>query len=365
MELKHIIQELEQLAPSFYKESYDNVGLLVGDSEMEITGALLSLDCTEAVIDEAMAKGCNLIISHHPIIFSGLKKLVGKNYVERAVIKAIKNDIALYACHTNLDNMHLGVNAKIAEKLGLTCCSILEPKDHTLQKLYIYLPQNHLSEVQDLFFKAGAGQIGEYSECCFSVVGKGSFKPSENANPKLGKAGGKRETTDEVKLEIIYPKYLKISIIEKIKSISFYEEIAYEIIELQNLNQQIGSGMIGLLPVPLMAKDFLELVKSSFKTDCIRYTTLPNTPISKVAICGGAGSFLLQSAKNAGAHALVTADFKYHEFFDADNQIVIADIGHYESEQFTPEIFYSYLQNKIANFALQISTTNTNPIQYF
>ncbi len=365
MQLKEIIKHLEQLAPPVYQEAYDNAGLLVGNPNMDVKACLISLDCTEAIIDEAIAKGCNLIISHHPIIFAGLKRLNGKNYTERVVIKAIKNDISLYACHTNLDNMQHGVNAKIAEKLGLKDVSILKPSTNNLMKLYVYMPEQHLEAVQNAFFEVGAGQIGAYSECSFSVLGKGSFKPGIRAQPKVGTAGGKREVGSEVKLEIIYNKHLELNILSTLNNLTFYEEVAYEIIALHNTNNTIGSGIIGTLPQPLSPQEFLKMLKSTMNTQCVRYTPTMAQSISKVALCGGSGSFLLSHAKSAGADAYISADFKYHEFFDAENQILIADIGHYESEQFTSEIFYSYLQKKISNFALHLSTTNTNPIQYF
>ncbi len=365
MQLQQVIQYLEELAPSMYQEGYDNSGLLVGSPSMEVRACLFSLDCTEAIIEEAIALNCNVIVCHHPIIFGGLKKINGKNYVERVIIAAIKNDIAIYACHTNLDNMLHGVNAKIAEKIALQDVQILLPKKETLEKLYLYAPEKELENVQKQFFALGAGQIGDYSECSFSVVGNGTFKAGANSNPKVGVAGGQREKVNEVKIEIIYNKHLKFNILNTIEKLDFYEEVAFEIIPLQNANQTIGSGIIGVLPEPVEPMEFLRFIKKALNTDCIRHTAILPKVIQRVAICGGSGSFLLPYAKKAKADVYISADFKYHEFFDADNSIIIADIGHFETEQFTPEIFYSYLQNKNCNFALHLSKINTNPIQYF
>ena len=360
-----IINILEQFAPTAYQESYDNSGLQVGDSNASVTGVLLTLDITEDVIDEAIARGCNMIVAHHPIIFSGLKRLTGRNYVERIVQKAIKNDVLLYAAHTNMDNARAGVNAIIGERLGLAHTSILQAMPGTLRKLYTYVPHDSVEKVREALFAAGAGEIGNYKECSFGVNGTGSFRPGENANPTIGEAGGKREVLPEVKLEVLVGRHQESAVLKAMFAAHPYEEVAYELIQLQNTNQELGAGLVGMLPVPMPEQEFLAFLKDKMKTGCIRHTDLPGKMIQKVALCGGSGSFLLKDALRAKADIFVTADYKYHQFFDADGQIIIADIGHYESEQFTVELFARLLTEKIPNFAPLLSRTNTNPVNYF
>ncbi len=365
MLVKDIIAAIEAAAPTQYQESYDNTGLQVGNPDAEITGVLISLDVTEAVLDEALQRGCNMLVCHHPVIFSGLKRLAGRTYVERIIHKAIKNDITIYAAHTNLDNMLAGVNAKIAEKLGLTNTSILEAKSDTLSKLYTYAPPDIADKVRDALFAAGAGQIGNYTESSFNTRGTGSFRPGESTNPAIGKAGGKRELVEEVKIEVLVEKHNEGRVLRALFDNHIYEEVAYELIPLSNANQQIGAGMVGLLPQPMEEMDFLAFVKKQMKTDCIRHTALRGKKIEKVALCGGSGSFLLAHAMRRGADIFITGDYKYHQFFDADGKILIADIGHYESEQFTSEIFETVLKRKFPTFAILLSNINTNPVKYF
>lgn len=363
MKIAEIIQTIEEFAPLSLQESYDNAGLLVGNKDIECTGTLICLDAIEAVIDEAIKKKCNLVIAHHPIIFSGLKKITGKNYIERVVIKAIKNDIAIYACHTNLDNVRLGVNNMMADKLKLINRKILEPKSKVLKKIYTYVPQQHKDTLLEALFAVGAGNIGNYSECSFSVDGVGTFKGNEKSNPVVGKKN-KKSTEAEAKIELIFPAYLEAKIITTLLKNHPYEEVAYEIITLDNYYQNIGAGLIGELEQPMKESEFLDYLKQKMKTNTIRHTAFLKRKISKIAICGGAGSFLLQKAISQQADVFVTGDFKYHQFFDADNQILIADIGHYESEQFTAQLFNKIISEKFRTFAVQISTINTNPINY-
>jgi len=363
MNIGKILSILEAFAPPQLQEDYDNARLITGNKDWEYTGALLTLDATEAIIDEAIANQCNLIIAHHPIIFSGLKSITGKNYIERTIIKAIKNDIAIYACHTNLDNVALGVNKKIADKIGLTQLQVLAPKTGLLSKLYTYVPQSAIEIVKTALFEVGAGNIGNYSECSFGVLGTGTFKGNEDSNPVIGKKGMQHHE-QEIKLEVIFPSYLKNKLISSLKAAHPYEEVAYEIIQTENIHQEIGAGIVGTLANPMNAMDFLMHLKSVMQTDAIRYTDLVHPIIEKVAVCGGAGSFLLNHAKQSGAQIFITGDYKYHQFFDAEKDIIIADIGHYESEQFTPELIYDILSQKIGNFALRLSKQNTNPINY-
>jgi dinuclear metal center YbgI/SA1388 family protein len=364
MLLKTIITEIEKFAPLAYQESYDNCGLLTGHKEQEVTGAILCLDCIEAVVDEAIQKNCNLIIAHHPIIFSGLKKLNGNNYIERTIIKAIQNNIAIYACHTNLDNVKLGVNKKIADKLGLINQQILLPKKTLLKKLVTFVPAAHLEIVRESLFNAGAGNIGNYDSCSFILEGTGSFRGNENSNPFIGEKG-KLSLEKETRLELIFETVNEATIISALKQNHPYEEVAYDIYQLENTYQNIGSGMVGELEKPISETEFLENLKSIFKVKVIKHTALTNKRIKKVALCGGSGSFLLKNAINSKSDIYISSDFKYHEFFDAENQILVADIGHYESEQFTPEIFYEIISNKFPTFASYLTETNTNPVNYF
>lgn len=364
MLLQTLITEIECFAPLDYQESYDNCGLLVGNNQQHITGALLCLDCIEATIDEALQKNCNLIIAHHPIIFGGIKKLNGSNYVERTIIKAIQHNIAIYACHTNLDNVKLGVNKKIADKLGLINQQILSPKKLLLKKLVTFVPASHLEIVRQHLFTAGAGNIGNYSQCSFTNEGVGSFKPNELANPFLG-TKGELSLEKETRLEVIFETANSQAILSALYKNHPYEEVAYDVYQLENQHQNIGSGMVGELEKPISEKEFLEYLTKIFGLKTLKHTAFLNKIIKKVALCGGSGSFLLKNAINSKSDIYISSDFKYHEFFDAENRILIADIGHYESEQFTPEIFYEIISKKFPTFASYLTETNTNPVNYF
>lgn len=363
MKLKEITNELERFAPLDYQESYDNSGLLVGDPETEITGALLCLDSTEDIIEEAINKKCNLIIAHHPIVFSGIKKLNGKNYVERTIIKAIKNDIAIYAAHTNMDNVSKGVNELIAKKLGLINLKVLAPKNKILRRLITFAPFDQAEEIREALFASGAGHIGDYEKCSFNSEGKGTFQGNEGSDPFIGEPG-KFTETGEVKIETVYPFPIEKQVLEALIKAHPYEEVAYDIINLENKYDSIGSGMIGELEEEEEESAFLKRIKKIMKVKSLRHTSLKGKKIRKVAVCGGAGSVLLKDAIAAQSDVFITADFKYHQFFDADNKIVIADIGHYESEQFTPELFYEIINKKFPKFALHLSEINTNPVNY-
>ena len=364
MKLATLTSFLETIAPLSLQESYDNSGLICGHPEMEITGALICLDSTEAVIDEAISAGINLVIAHHPLVFSGLKKITGRNYVERTLLKAIRNNIAIYAIHTNLDNVHMGVNREICERLGLKHLSILSPKTGLLKKLVTFVPEAHAESVRNALFESGAGRIGNYGECSFNVNGTGTFKGSADTQPFAGKPEiSHREP--EVRVEVIFEGYKQNAVLAGLRKSHPYEEIAFDIYSLDNQYSNVGSGMTGTLEKPLPVEKFLELVKTTMKAGCIRHTGSRYQEIQKVAVCGGSGSFLLKEAISAGAQAFITADFKYHQFFDAENKIVIADIGHYESEQYTKELIYKLLKEKFATFAVRLSELNTNPINYF
>ncbi len=359
-----IIKILESFAPLAYQESYDNCGLLIGNKTWNCSGVLCTLDVTEKVIEEAKQKKCNLIVAHHPIIFTGLKKIVGNNYVEEIIIAAIKNDIAIYACHTNLDNTFNGVNHKIADQLGLVNRKILQPKTNILSKLFVFVPNNDVVKVREAIFKAGAGEIANYSECSFNTSGEGTFKGNENSTQTIGKPLV-RETVEEIKIEVILPTYLQNQVVEQMKFAHPYEEVAYDIVPLSNQNQQVGSGMIGELANSMKDEDFLIFVKKQFGLKVIKHTALLNKPIKKVAFCGGSGSFLIKNAIAAKADIYISSDIKYHEFFDSESKIVIADIGHWESEQFTIGLLVDIIRAKTPTFAVLKSEVNTNPVSYF
>lgn len=358
-----IARLLEQYAPPSYQESYDNSGLQTGNAHDEVTGVLVTLDCTEAVIEEAIAKGCNLIVAHHPVIFKGLKSLTGRSYVERTIINAIRHNIAIYACHTNLDSVHNGVNAKITEKLQLYNTKVLSHKTQTLMQLVFFVPVANTDEVLSAIHKAGAGQIGAYSDCSFQVQGTGRFLPSQNADPTIGKPG-KPEQVQENRIEVIFPAHKQHQIMQALLQAHPYEEVAHYLTSLENKNQEVGIGMIGDLKEPLQEGAFLTYLKEHMKVSAIRYTPVGNKPVQRVAVCGGAGSFLIKEAIRQGANAFVTGDVKYHEFFDAEGKFLIADIGHYESEVYTKEIFYDTITKNFTNFAVYLSEVNTNPIRY-
>ena len=364
MLIKDILLQLEIIAPPLLQESYDNAGLLTGDTNWNCTGIITTLDATEEVVLEAIEKKSNLIVAHHPIIFGGLRKITGKNYVEKTIITAIKNDIAIYAIHTNLDNVLHGVNGAIADKLGLINRKILQPKNETLKKLFTFVPVEFAENVRSAIFNAGGGHISNYSECSFNIAGQGTFKPGEGTNPFTGKRGI-RHTEDEIKMEMIFPAWQEKAILAALIDTHPYEEVAYDIIALGNENQGIGSGMVGELPEPLSENEFLKVLKQKFDLSVIRHTTLLNKPVKKIALCGGAGSFLIGAALATGADFYITGDIKYHEFFDANSRLVVADIGHYESEQFTTDLLFDILSQKFPTFAVQKTGVKTNPVHYF
>ncbi len=361
MKFREIQNYLEQIAPLSYQESYDNSGLLVGDSEVEVSGILVCLDITEEVIDEAINLGYNAIVTHHPIIFKGLKKLTGSNYVERCVIKAIKNDILLYAIHTNLDNVGTGINRILGEKLGLENLRILDPKKDILKKLVTFVPVQYLEEVRKAVFDVGAGAIGNYDQCSFNVEGEGTFRGNEKTHAFVGEVG-QLHKEKEVRIETIFPAYLKGKILAALKKAHPYEEVAYDIYSIDNEAENIGAGMMGELPKSSSVEVFLLKVKEILGLEAIKYTPIRGQKIQRVAYSGGSGSFLINSAMAQGADLFLTGDLTYHQYFEHENKMVIADIGHYESEQFGKELIFNFLIQKFPNFAVRICEHNTNPV---
>jgi dinuclear metal center YbgI/SA1388 family protein len=362
MKISEVVQFLEGYAPPVLKEDYDNVGLLVGDEQAECTGILCTLDVTEDVIAEAIHKKCNMVVAHHPLIFRGLKRLTGANETERVVAAAIRQNISVFASHTNLDNLSNGVNDMIAKKLGLKQCEVLEPRSGVLYKLHTFVPQPQLDAVRDALFAAGAGNISRYTECSFTHPGKGTFKPGAGTSPFSG-TEGTRSVEDEIKLEVILPAFARSAVLKALFSSHPYEEVAYDLVQLANEHQGIGSGLIGTLD-EISEQDFLKRLLV-FNPAIIRHSPFTGRKITRVAVCGGAGSFLVASALRKGAQAFVTADLKYHEFFGAEGRMLLCDIGHFESEQFTTDLFVEVLERNFPNFAVLKSEVRTNPVHYF
>jgi len=371
MKVKQVIQSLEELAPQAYAEDFDNTGLLVGNADMEVSGILVTLDTIEAVVDEAVSANCNLIVSFHPIIFKGLKKLTGATYVERVVQKAIKHDIAIFAIHTALDNAWNGVNAMMCEKLGLQQRSILVPQQGTIQKLVTFVPSEKATELREALFEAGAGNIGNYSNCSFNNSGMGSFQGNEASNPTVG-VKGTTHFEAEVQIGVTFQRHLKSKVLKALFTSHPYEEVAYEVTTLNNTNQHIGMGMVGEFDQAMDETAFLKHLKATFQTGVVRHSALLGKKVKRVAVLGGSGSFAIAAAKRAEADAFVTADLKYHDFFSAEQALLLTDVGHYESEQYTKELLVAHLSKKITNFApalpegkVVVSQVNTNPITYF
>jgi dinuclear metal center YbgI/SA1388 family protein len=363
MKIKEILTILEEMAPLAYAEDFDNVGLLVGNQEAEATGIVVCHDALESVIDEAIAKKYNLVVCFHPILFSGLKKITGKNYVERAILKAIKNDIAIYAVHTALDNHKNGVNKIFCNALGLKNTKVLVPKQNYIQKLVTFTIPENVEKVRNALFDAGAGKIGNYEDCSFNTQGIGTYMGNENSNPEIGERFEFVEAP-EIKIEVTFEKHLQTKILKALFSNHVYEEVAYEIYDLQNLHQNIGLGMVGELETPMTELAFLSFVKDKMQCGGIRHSALLGKTVCKVAVLGGSGSFAIKNAIQAGVDVFLTSDLKYHNFYESDNQMVIADIGHFESERYTKNYIVDYLKEKITNFAIVLTEENTNPVKY-
>jgi dinuclear metal center YbgI/SA1388 family protein len=367
--VKDMTRALEVAAPLAYQESYDNAGLQCGDPAAEITGVLIALDCTPAVVAEAVRRGCNVVLCHHPVIFRPLKRLTGQGLVEQTIMAALRAGVAIYAAHTNLDNVRQGVNAKLAEKLGLVNTRILAPQTGTLARLSTYVPLGPAGDpsladsVLQALYAAGAGQVGNYQACSFQTTGHGTFTPSAGAQPTLG-AVGQPECVAETKLEVLLPLHRQAAVLAALRQAHPYEEVAYELVRLENQHQDVGAGLVGELPAPLGPAEFRQLLKAALRVPVVRHTAFERE-IKKVALCGGAGSFLTGAALGAGADAYVTADVKYHEFFAPEGRLMLCDVGHFESEQFTGEIFRDLLLGTFGRtFAVLFAETPTNPVFY-
>ncbi|MEA4905637.1 MAG: Nif3-like dinuclear metal center hexameric protein [Petrimonas sp.] len=363
MRIKEILQTIENLAPIPLQEDFDNSGLQVGDVSREATAALLSLDVTESVVDEAVSLGCNLIISHHPLAFKPFKSLMGRTYVERCMIKAIKHDIVVYAAHTNLDNAWQGVNFKLAEMLGLQQPRVLSPQKDALLKLVTFVPESHAEYVRNALFNAGAGNIGNYDSCSFNLHGEGTFRANESATPFVGDVG-KLHFEKEARIETVLPKFRQADVLRALLSVHPYEEPAYDFYPLKNDWAQAGSGVVGVLPEPVPEQEFLYLLKDVFNLPTIRHTKLQNREIHDVALCGGSGAFLIPEAITYGADAFITGEARYNDFYDVDSRLLLAVVGHYESEICTKEIFFDIISKKFPTFAVHKSAFDSNPVKY-
>ncbi len=364
MKIKEIFPILEQMAPLAYAEDFDNVGLLVGNADNTATGILVCHDALAEVVDEAVARNCNLIVCFHPIIFSGLKKITGKNYVERAVLKAIRHDIAIYAVHTALDNHKNGVNKILCDAIGVVRPKILVPKLAFIYKLVTFTIPENAEKLRNALFDAGAGNIGNYENCSFNSRGIGTYMGNQDSNPEIGQRFEFVEN-DEIKIEVTFEKHLERQVLEALFTHHVYEEVAYEVYALQNAHQHIGLGMIGELETALDERDFLQHISDKMQAGGIRHSAFTNKQIKKVAVLGGSGSFAITHALAAGADALVTSDLKYHDYYQAENRLLLCDIGHFESERYTKNYIADFLMKKITNFAIILSEQNTNPVKYF
>jgi len=364
MILKDLSSYLDSEVPLSFQENYDNSGLQIGLPGNEITSALITLDITEEVTDEAIEKGCDVIVSHHPLIFNGLKHITGNSITERIVYKAIKNNLAIYSSHTNLDMIAGGVSRKMAEKMNLQKVRILSPKANNLLKLVTYIPESHIEEIRNEIFRAGAGVLGNYDRCSFASAGTGSYRGNENTNPFAGEKG-EMHFEKEIRFETVMLSHLKDKVISALLKVHPYEEVAYDIFPLANRNDYAGLGCVGELPEGMEELDFLKYVSEVFNANGLRYTRTNGRKIKQVALCGGSGISLLQDAFTGNADVFITADIKYHNFFEADNKILLVDIGHYESEKFSTEILYDLIIKKFPKFALRFSEVKTNPINYF
>ena len=363
MRIQKIIDVIEEWAPPSYAEDFDNVGVIIGDPQLECKGVLVTHDTLENVVEECIKKDFNLIVSFHPIIFSGLKKLTQSTYVEKTVSKAIKNDICVYAIHTALDNHRFGISHALAKNLGLHQIEVLSPKEKTIRKLTTYAPKNEAPVLLEKLYDAGAGKIGNYKECSFITTGKGTFKGNEDSNPNVGIKGEKTEV-DEVQINLIFEFQSQQKILNTLFEAHSYEEVAYEVFSLENKNQTIGMGSVGQLENEMNEEEFIKWVQDKLNIDMVRHSKTIGEKIKKVAVLGGSGSFAISAAIGASADAFITADLKYHDFFQAENKILLIDAGHYETEQFTKKLIHDNLIKKLPNFAIALSESLTNPVNY-
>ncbi|MDR3137941.1 MAG: Nif3-like dinuclear metal center hexameric protein [Tannerellaceae bacterium] len=361
--ISRLLEVLEEFAPPALQESFDNTGIQVGETGQEARGALLCVDVTEEVIDEALAKGCNLVIAHHPLLFKPVKSLRGATYIERCVMKACKYNIVIYAAHTNLDNVRKGVNGCLAERIGLNNIHILSPKREGLVKVVTFVPSEHAQKVRDALFAIGAGYIGNYDRCSFRLEGLGSFCAQDGAHPFIGEVGMEHVEREE-RIETVIPAYLQGKVLQAVQAAHPYEEPATDIYPLNNAWEGAGAGIWGDLPEEENEQDFLLRIKELFNVPCIQHSTLREKAVRRVAVCGGSGAFLIKEAIACRADVLITGEARYNDYYDVESRLLLAVTGHYESEACTKDIFRTLILKKFPTFALHLSETDVNPVKY-
>jgi dinuclear metal center YbgI/SA1388 family protein len=368
--IRDIADALEQWAPPGSAQSYDNVGLQVGDASRSVERAVLALDCTPAVVEEAERQGAELIITHHPLLFQPLSAVTTDDYESAVALRLAEAGIALYSAHTNLDAAPGGVSFALAKRLGLTDVGFLDGFDETLYKLATFVPADHFDAVRSALADAGAGRIGDYEACAFAHEGTGFFRPGDAANPHIGTAGGDLESADEVKLEVEVARWDLGGVLGALQDAHPYEEVAYDVYPVQQKNSRAGLGAVGRLASPESLSDFLGRVADRLDAGSLRYAGPDEATVERVAVCGGAGSDFVGQALAAGADAYVTADVKYHEFFEALGpdgvpQLAFIDAGHYETEALTEALLRDWLADRFNDVDWQRTGVRTSPMQTF
>ncbi len=363
MKIEAIVKHLEQMAPPYLKEEYDNVGLHTGTLQQETDGVLITLDVDERIVDEAIELNCGLIITHHPLVFGSLKRITGRTMQERCLIKAIRNDIAIYAIHTNIDNAALGLNHALATLLGVNNPNVLLPGVNKMSKVVTFCPPDHSDRVMAAMSAAGAGHIGNYDMCSFQTEGRGTFRALEGANPYVGELDALHGET-ELRIEMITPSAIVPHVVEAMKKSHPYEEVAYDVIPLSNPDLTTGSGAFGEISKPIGEEEFIQMVKEKLNVPVVRHTEHLARPINRLGVCGGSGAFLIQHAIDRKLDVLVTADVKYHQFGEASGKILLIDAGHYETEILVTSMIRDEIRKKFPTFACHITKRNTNPIRY-
>lgn len=367
MLIKEIIDAIESIAPLPLQEEWDNCGVQVGPTDNECTGVMVCVDCTPVVVEEAIAMNCNLIVSHHPLIFGGIKQLTGKTEAERCVINAVTAGLTIYSSHTALDNSPNGISHRMASLLGLEDVDVLVPREADQLKLVAYVPVSKLDDVRLALFDAGAGAIGNYDFCSFATDGRGSFRALDGANPYVGEVS-QLHFEDESRLEVLLPRWKRRDVELALRQVHPYEEPAYEFSEVVAASRPAGSGCVGHLPQPMTVAQLALFAKERFGCQAVRLSCYHGDPmvhtVRRVAVCGGAGGSFIGAVKRSGADAYITADLRYHDFVDYGKRLALIDVGHFNSEQCAKEIFYQLICEKFPNFAVHTSKNEKNPIQY-
>jgi dinuclear metal center YbgI/SA1388 family protein len=365
-----IAAALEAWAPPASKLDYDNVGLQVGDARREAASVLVALDLTAAVVEEARETGADLVVTHHPLLFRPLKKLTADDPAGALALRLAEHGIAYYAIHTNLDAAPGGVSFALAGRLGLEGIRFLEPSEESLVKLVTFAPAAHAEAVRRAMAEAGAGHIGDYEACAFTIRGTGHFRPGERANPFIGEAGGAEEAVEEVRIEAEVMRWDLGRVVRAMKAAHPYEEVAYDVYPVEQPATRVGFGAVGFLQAPTTLEAFLAVVAARLDAAALRYSGDPAMPVRTVAVCGGAGASLIPRALAAGADAFVTADVTYHRFFeplDAEGRprMALVDAGHYETEALTEPLLVDWLAHHFPDLAVRKTRHRTSPMRTF